>query len=105
MRKLLLLICVCTACLKLVAQNRTITGKITDENGNPLTGVTVRALSTNQFSVTKADGTFSISVPTTITQLELSSVGYTNQTVNIRGLNTVNISLVSSATSLGEVVV
>ena len=105
MRKLLLLICVCMACFKLVAQNRTVTGKITDENGNPLTGVTVRALSTTQFSVTKADGTFSISVPAGVTQLELSSVGYTNQTVNIRGLNTITISLVSSATSLGEVVV
>lgn len=105
MRKLLLLIFTCIASFSLFAQNRTITGKVADENGNPLASVTVKVPSTNFFVITKADGTFSLLVPANAGQLELSSVGYTNQTVNIRNLNTINVNLSSSSTSLGEVVV
>ena len=43
MRKLmLLLVCMCLAVVQLYAQNRTVTGKVTDEkDGTPLPGVSV----------------------------------------------------------------
>ncbi|MEO6455499.1 MAG: SusC/RagA family TonB-linked outer membrane protein [Ginsengibacter sp.] len=105
MKKLFLLIFICIAASPLFSQNRTITGKVTDEDGNPLASVTVRALSTTLFVITRPDGTFSLSIPANVTQLELSSIGYANQTVAIRGLNTVAVNLISSSKSLGEVVI
>ena len=105
MRKLLLLMCICFGTLQLIAQNRTVTGKVTDEKNLPLAGVTVRVVSTNQSTATKADGTFSLSVPNNATQLAFSSIGFGNQTVSIRGLNAISISLTPSAVSMGEVVV
>ena len=105
MRKLFFLIFLCITASSLFAQNRTITGKVTDEDGNPLASVTVRVPSTNLYVITKTDGTFSMSVPATASQLEFSSVGFANQTVSIRGLNTISIHLASSSKSLGEVVI
>jgi hypothetical protein len=89
MKKLLVLLCICFGAMQLVAQNRTVTGKITDDKDVPLAGVTVRALSTNQYTVTKADGTFSLSSPSTVSQLEVSSVGFASQTLSVRGLNSI----------------
>src|SRR4051812_40471612 len=100
MRKLLLLICIFITSLQLSAQTRAVTGKVTDENGNALTGVTIRVPSTTQYTITKNDGTFSLSVPANVTQLEFSSVGYTNQTISVRGLNNISVNLVSSTKSL-----
>jgi len=105
MRKLLLLICLCITSFHLLAQTRTITGRVTDDTGNPLPGVTIKIPSTTQYTITKADGSFSLSVSANIKQLEFSSVGYANQTTNINGLNTVAVSLVPTTKSLGEVVI
>lgn len=43
------------------AQNRTITGKVSDERGEPLAGATL--VSGKSFAITDADGSFSIQVP------------------------------------------
>src|SRR5258706_432670 len=105
MRKLFFLISICLAAFSSLAQNRTITGKVIDEDGKPLPGVTIRVLSTTLYTITKPDGIFSLTVPTDANQLQFSSVGYANQTVNIQGLNTISVSLVSAAKSLSEVVI
>ncbi|MEO6327922.1 MAG: SusC/RagA family TonB-linked outer membrane protein [Ginsengibacter sp.] len=105
MRKLLVLIFICITTPSLFAQNRTITGKVADETGTPLASATVRVLSTNLFVITRPDGTFSLSVPANASQLEISSVGFANQTISISGLNTLSINLVSASKSLGEVVI
>ncbi|ULT25681.1 carboxypeptidase-like regulatory domain-containing protein [Sphingobacterium sp. E70] len=44
-------------------QNREITGKISDSNGQPLAGVTVNVPGSNISAASKADGTYAISVP------------------------------------------
>ncbi len=105
MRKLFLLIFICITASSLFAQNRTITGKVTDETGNPLTGVTIKAVSSNLYVITKPDGTFSLSVPANASQLQISSVSYAAKTVSIRGLNTISVELTSASKSLGEVVI
>ncbi len=105
MRKLFLLVVLCISYSILFAQTHVITGKVTDENGSALVGATIRVLSNNLYVITKSDGTFSLSVPANATQLEVSSIGFANQTVNIRGLNSVAIRLVASSKSLGEVVI
>ena len=83
MRKLLLCL---TACLfmmlpaSLFAQNKTITGKIADANGNPVSGVSIIIKQTAQGTVTDADGKFKLSVPPNAL-LIISSAGFKSQTI------------------------
>ncbi len=56
-----------------VAQNRTVTGTVSDEKGEPLTGATL--VSGSSYSVTDIDGQFSIQVPSGAT-VTVSFLGY-----------------------------
>jgi TonB-dependent starch-binding outer membrane protein SusC len=89
------------------AQDRTITGKITDsKDGAPVAGATVQAKGTRVGTSTKADGTFSLSVGSNVTTLVISSVGFDSQEISIAGKSSVEVSFVASAGSnLNEVVV
>jgi TonB-dependent starch-binding outer membrane protein SusC len=89
------------------AQDRTITGKITDsKDGSPVSGASVQAKGSKAGTSTKADGTFSLSVASAVNTLVISSVGYDQQEVSIAGQSTIDISFVASAGSnLNEVVV
>lgn len=66
----------------LLAQ-RTITGTVTDDKGNPLPNVSVVVRGTNSGTVTKSDGTYSLTLPANAKQLTFSFLGYEPQTVNI----------------------
>lgn len=88
------------------AQDRVITGKVTDsKDGSPLQGATVAAKGGRSGAQTAADGTFSISVPGTVNALIITSVGFAQQEVSIEGKSSVEVALVVSNASLGEVVV
>ena len=93
-------------CTQLLAQNRTITGKVTDEAGNPIPNASVQIRGAKGGTATGADGTFTISVPLTAKALVVSSVNYTAQEVPL-GKNTtfVNPQLKTTEGSLSEVVV
>lgn len=106
MRKLLFLpLAFLLLCGQLLAQNRTITGKVTDENGNPLTNVSVLVKGTTLGTVTREDGTYSISVPSNARLLVISSVNMEPKEVSIGNQTSVNTSLTSANSSLSEVVV
>ena len=90
----------------LLAQNKTVKGKVTDESGVPLTGVNVIVKSTKKGTQTDKDGTFSIQVPATGTvELIISSVGYAAKTVTVTGSETVAVSLKREAITQEDVVV
>src|SRR5262245_37326200 len=74
-----------------------ITGKVVDEKGNPLPGVTITIKGTNSSTVTATDGSFSISVKDDKAVLVISSVGFESQEVKLNGKNTVSISLKTSS--------
>lgn len=85
---------------------KTVTGRITDsKDGSNLPAVSVTIKGTGTGTQTKPDGTFSLSVPANASTLLITSVGYANQEVNIAGLTSVDVLLVSTGTSLNEVVV
>ena len=86
------------------AQDKTITGTVTDaKDGAALPGVTVRYAKGG--SVTDGTGHFSIKVPSAVSKLIFSSVGYTTQEVAIPASGSMNVSLVGSVSQLDEVVV
>jgi len=106
MRKLLSLLLVFAACvLQAGAQDRTVTGKVTDENGAPIGGATVVLKGSKIGTTTKSDGTFSIVVPSSAKQLVISAVGYGSSTLTIGSSNTVTASLKVAAGDLSDVVI
>jgi len=90
-----------------MAQNKIITGKVTDKkDGSPLIGVSVKtSLTSPGGAITNTDGDYRISVPGNATVLVLTYVGYVSQTVNIDGRTIVNVSMDASSKALNEVVV
>lgn len=100
---------VCTLLLFVSAtafsQSKTITGKITDsKDGTPLSGITVSAKGARTAVQTNSDGTYSISVPSSVTALVITSVGYASQEIRITG-SIADVSLVVTNTALNEVIV
>lgn len=88
----------------MMAQNsRTVSGNVTDEQGEPLIGVTVMAVGSQQGAVTDFDGNYTINVGAGVKQLQFSYVGYEKQTVDISS-STHNI-VMTGDNQLKEVVV
>ena len=87
------------------AQERTIKGKVTSEAEGPLPGVNIQIQGTLKGTITDVDGNYSITVPGPEAVLMFSFVSYTSQSVTVGDQTTIDVVLVSSATSLGEVVV
>lgn len=81
-----------------------ITGKVTDQTGNPLEGATVQVKNGTEKTATKADGTFSINVPEKAT-LVISSIGYADQEAGTTNRTNFTVLLQKSTNSLDEVVV
>ncbi|MGI8583708.1 MAG: SusC/RagA family TonB-linked outer membrane protein [Chitinophagaceae bacterium] len=92
-------------CNVLVAQQRTVTGKITDPNNLPVAGATVSVRGTNVATSTDANGNFSISVPSGRNSLTVTSVGFEPQTIDVATNTNVSLSLVTTTSTLNEVVV
>ncbi|MEX2594181.1 MAG: TonB-dependent receptor [Anditalea sp.] len=82
----------------------TITGTVSDQNGEPLLGVTITAEGTEIGTVTDEEGNYSISVPEGST-LEFSSVGFESQNIAIRDQSTIDVTLNEEVAALDEVVV
>lgn len=106
MRKLLLIMLgMLLFCAQLLAQNRTITGKVTDEKGQPLANVSVQIKGTAIGTVTREDGTYSLSVPPNSKTLIFSFADRETKEVSIDDRSMIDASLMLSTTSMDEVVV
>lgn len=85
-------------------QQRTVTGKVTDQNGEPLPGATVMVKGTTQGTITDAEGNYSLSnVPDDAT-LVFSFVGMETQEINVDNRTRINVILQEEAIALEEVV-
>lgn len=86
------------------AQNRVVTGKVTNSDGNPLASATVQIRNTSTGVAADANGVFSIKVNDGQT-LEISAGGYETQSFRISaGTSVINASL-KATSNLSEVVV
>ncbi len=88
-----------------LSQERVVSGKVTDENGNALSGVTVMVKGTAIGTFTKGDGSFSIKVPLRARVLVFRRVGMKTKEVSIEGKDFFNVSLEEDKLLTEEVVV
>ncbi len=107
MRKLVVLVTYVLLCISqsYAQSNRTVTGKVTDDAGNPLAGVTVSATGTTNNAISDTKGNYSLQVSEKSTSLKFSYVGYGEVEVKISGKKTIDASLTSESKSLSDVVV
>src|SRR2546421_1895827 len=106
MKKLLGILCLANLFwTTLPAQNREISGKITDAKDNsPLAGVTIKVKNSTVNTVSQVDGSFKLTVPANAASLILSYVGYKDAEVPI-GSDLSSIRLNPGDKSLTEVVI
>jgi TonB-linked SusC/RagA family outer membrane protein len=107
MKKILLLFLLFTILtnFSLYAQERNVTGKITGADGTGLPGVNVTLKGTSSGTISDADGSFTLSVPSADSELIFSFVGFATQTIKVGSSTTLAIELAEDVSTLQEVVV
>jgi TonB-linked SusC/RagA family outer membrane protein len=86
-------------------QSNPITGKVTNDKGEPLAGVTVQVKGLTTSTTTGADGSFTIDAPAGAATLVFTHVGMERKEISIAGKKDFQIQLSASNASLDEVVV
>ena len=105
MRKFVLLImAVLTASSWSLAQNRQISGVVTDNDGQPISGATVLIEGTSVGTTTNINGEFSLSAPADGT-LSVSFIGYETMQEAIAGKTWISFSLKEDTHAIDDVIV
>src|SRR5215204_6464173 len=104
MRKVSVMLCMLLWLATAFAQNKQVTGKVTDANGAPVAGISVKVKGARGGASTDASGNFSLSVPSNAT-LIFSGIGYETQEASVASVSTLDIKLVTEIRSLNEVIV
>lgn len=105
-RKLItLMVAISMTLAQLWAQTRSITGKVTDEKGAGLSGVSVIVKNTSIGTITNNDGSFMLAVPASAKTLVISSVGYQTVEVSITDGSAVTVTLSGAPKAEEEVIV
>ncbi len=89
---------------KMVAQQQSISGKVTDSSGQPLPGVTVVLKGTAQGTVTNADGNYSLTNIPEDAILVFSFIGMRTQEIEVGTQTSVNVEMADETIGLEEVV-
>ena len=89
---------------ELIAQDITVKGSVTDDEGLPLPGVNVIEKGTSNGTTTNFDGNYTISVSSSAI-LSFSYIGFTTKELSVNGQNTLDVVLNEDAQQLNEVVV
>ena len=104
MKKLSLLLCMLFLCVGTMMAQRTVSGTITDVNGEALIGANVLVKGTSVGTITDIDGSYSLEVPDGTTMLVISYTGYTTKEMDIANTSVADIVL-SEGQLLDEIVV
>nr|WP_297789749.1 TonB-dependent receptor [uncultured Allomuricauda sp.] len=84
---------------------RSVTGMVTDANGQPLPGASVVVKGTVNGTQTDFDGNFSITVENDSATLVFSYIGFTAQEIAVGNQQNINVTLEENTSLLDEVVV
>ncbi|MEO6722295.1 MAG: SusC/RagA family TonB-linked outer membrane protein [Ferruginibacter sp.] len=106
MRKLIVTLTVAlTIMLQATAQDRALSGKITDDKGSPIEGVSVTTPDGKLGTQTDAQGNYKITLPPGIKSLTFSAVDFESATKQVGNSTSLSFSLIRGDRSLAEVVV
>ncbi|GAA4453053.1 TonB-dependent receptor [Nibrella saemangeumensis] len=83
----------------------TVSGKVTDDAGQGLPGVSVVLKGTTTGTSTNSAGNYTLTIPEARGTLVFSSIGFTTQEIPVGRQTTINVQLVADTKSLAEVVV
>ncbi|MBV5315039.1 MAG: TonB-dependent receptor [Prolixibacteraceae bacterium] len=104
MKKVFSLLILLLSFAVLFAQEKSVAGRVTDENSEAIPGVTVVVKGTTKGTITDFNGNFKISVPVGKTVVQFSFVGFESQELDVSNTSTVNLKLKQSTIGLDEVV-
>ncbi|MBI2730800.1 MAG: SusC/RagA family TonB-linked outer membrane protein [Sphingobacteriales bacterium] len=100
------LLVILISCRGLYAQDKIVTGKVTDsKDGSPVIGASIVPKGSKTGTTTSSDGTFRIKMPSGITVIVVTSVGFAKQEIDVASSSQINISLIATGGNLNEVVV
>lgn len=105
MRKILLLLTAVGLAHFVLAQERTVTGKVTGDDGTSLPGVNVILKGTTNGTVTDSDGKYSLVIQPGGTTLVFSFIGLETKEVSVGASSTLDVILATDIKQLSEVVV
>jgi TonB-linked SusC/RagA family outer membrane protein len=105
MRKLTLSVVAVLLFMVQALAQRNITGRVTDEAGKPLAGISVSVKGTSAGTTTNTDGVYSLTVPSGAKTLSFSGVDFESQELNLGAGSALNVSMTSTEKALTEVVV
>ena len=103
MKNLLVLICFLVSTIGF--SQTLVTGKITDQNSEPLPGASISEKGTTTGVISDFNGNFEITVSSNEAVLSISYIGYETQEVTVSGQSQLDIELAESAVSLTGVTV
>jgi len=89
---------------ELYAQQRSVSGSVKDESGNPIPGTTVVVKGTSIGVITNTDGKFVINIPDENAILQFSFIGMKYQEVPVNGSKTIDVIMQDDVIGLDEVV-
>lgn len=104
LRRVLVVFLLLAFTITMMAQERTVTGTVTDPDGSALVGVTVLVKNTTTGTLTNAQGKYTISAGNE-NVLTFSFIGYVPQEVTVGNRTTIDVTLTVDVAQLGEVVV
>ena len=81
-----------------------VTGKVTDEKGEPIIGATIKVRGSSQGTVTDLDGNFNLYISKG-DKILISYIGFVTKVVSIEGTGNIDITLAEEQRSLDEVIV
>src|SRR5437764_1531594 len=87
-----------------MAQQRRISGTVTDDKGSPAAGISYHIKGTTITGSTDENGYFNVNVPDANSVLEFTSVNFQTKEITVGNSSTLHISLDPKNASLGEVV-
>lgn len=91
--------------VKFIQEKRKVSGTVIDEAGVPIPGANIFVEGTEHGAVSGFDGNFNIEIPSNLTTLSVTYIGYKRQDINVEGLDTLTITLLESASQLEEIIV
>jgi len=106
LRKTLFVFAAIMCATTIFAQGETkISGKVTDEKGSSLPGVTILVKGTSNGVASDVDGNYAIDVPDKNSVLVFSFLGYASKEISVGNQTTINVKMMENVQQMDEVVV